>query len=466
MNKTKMKKVLCVLLLSCMVLTCLAGCGPTEDTEIDMTNRTKITFYARHFEDWSDEFTQGAVDEFNKDPDNTDVYVELKIYDETSYNDALVIARENGNCPDLFFSSYSSLPQDAREENVAPLNDLFDDSVWADLSPNILEFVTYNDQICAFPWFSEPGSIFLYRKDVLSDLGYENAPRTFDELYAICEELQDTLQIGQYALGLPANPSDLAWSTWGLQQNLTGGLAVTEDWMTSRLSDPGYKELCRFFYTCTNKGYANSTDITADGYSNIAEALFYGNTMMTWGGSWSIAGLYELAKEADDYSMIENIGIAPIPTLDGNEDAATATNGGWCYAISSLSSQTKQEAAAKFIKWLFIDNPDVLSRYFVSACMSRIPASVTVAEYLTTVESDVNPEWIAVVNDISSKSIPEAMYPWDVSYEVSNLIQNCVAGTGDFDSIYSAALRDAETNLETLMSRKAYTENPWYDKGE
>lgn len=461
-----MKKWFAFLLVCSIILTCLAGCSGTPgeketETETTAVERTKIMFYAQNLGVESAEFVENTVNAFNNDPENTDVYVELKLYDSTNYNDSLTIARENGNCPDLFFASYSSLPQDVREDNVAPLTDLFDASVWEDIYPNVLEYVTFNDQVYAFPWFSEPSTLLYYRKDVLSSLGYESAPKTFDELYEVCEAVKATLPIGQYALGLPLGASEMAWRTWGIQQNLTGGLAVTEDWMTSRLSDPGYKELCRFYYTCTKEGYCSTSDM-----GNLDEVLFYGNAMMVWGGGWTIGQLYEMAEAANDYSIIDKIGVAPIPTLSGDENATTATNGGWCYVISSLSSETKQKAAAKFLQWLFVDNHELVADGFVAEHMSRSTVSKQIAEYLTTIDTGVNPEWLEVINDVSSKAVAEARFPWDVSYEVSFLIQNCVEGSGSFDLIYRSALEEAEANLETIMSRKAYIANPWYSEGE
>ena len=461
----KMAIVLCLI----TTLLCLSSCGGDEESQIDLTDKTKITFYARHFEDWSDLYTKNIVDEFNKIEGN-DVYVDLKIYETDAYNDALVVARENGQSPEIFLTSYSSLPQDAREETVAVLNDLFPEDAWNDLDSNILDFVTFKDNIYAFPWFSEPGSIFYYRKDILAKYGYNSAPKTFDELYEICEKIKGELRIGQYSLGLPATPSDLAWATWGLQQNLTGGLIVSDDWLNSRANEPGYKELAKFFYTCSVNKYANTGNITSDGYSNLAEALFDGNVMMCWGGSWQIALFYTLAEDSGDYSMIDKIGVAPIPTLTGDTNLTTATNGGWAYAVSSTAKGEKKAAAVKFIDWLFVKNPEILGDYFVRSKMSRTSASKKVQEYLKTVEVDVDSEWVEVVKNVSDKAIAEAYYPWDLSYQVSNMLQYFTQTTDktynidSFNAKYATVVKKINYDIEQIMSRQSYTGNPWYEE--
>ena len=307
-------------------------------------------------------------------------------------------------------------------------------------------------------------------KDILAKHGYNSAPKTFDELYEICEKIKGELRIGQYSLGLPATPSDLAWATWGLQQNLTGGLIVSDDWLNSRANEPGYKELAKFFYTCSVNKYANTGNITSDGYSNLAEALFDGNVMMCWGGSWQIALFYTLAEDSGDYSMIDKIGVAPIPTLTGDTNLTTATNGGWAYAISSTAKGEKKAAAVKFIDWLFVKNPEILGDYFVRSKMSRTSASKKVQEYLKTVEVDVDSEWVEVVKNVSDKAIAEAYYPWDLSYQVSNMLQYFTQTTDktynidSFNAKYATVVKKINYDIEQIMSRQSYTGNPWYEE--
>lgn len=458
-------KKISLLLAASMTASCFFALTACTDPEGELKEgKTNITFYARHFEDWSDEFTKKMVNEFNREPEN-DVYVDLKIYEEDTYNDAIVIAKENGKMPDLFMSSYSSLPQDVREETVMGLNSYFDDEVWDDIYGSVKSFVTFNGEVYGFPWFSEPGSLFFYRKDVLQAVGYNAAPKTFEELYDVCGKIQGNLKIGQYALGLPATPSDLAWSTWGLQYNLTDGLAVTDDWLTSRIEHEGYKELCRFFYTCGKNKYSNVSSITADGYSNLVEALFDGNVMMSWGGSWQIALMHTLADESGDDSMLQKIGVAPLPTLSGDINKTTSANGGWCYTVSDSSALVKKQAAVKFIQWLFVDHPEKIGEYFIDAYMCRQPASQRVSEYLSTVDTGVDREWIAVMEQVSSLAKSEALYPWDISYEVSNMLQACMQSEStSFESVYRTAISSAKTNIQTIMSRASYTGNPWYNK--
>ena len=51
---------------------------------------------------------------------------------------------------------------------------------------------------------------------------------------------------------------------------------------------------------------------------------------MTTAGSWSISEVVNSYPE-----MVDKIGVAVMPTLDGNQDITTATNGGWAYVIST-----------------------------------------------------------------------------------------------------------------------------------
>lgn len=453
-----MKKFLSLVLCAVMLLSVLAGCdtGPDLEDTFPDDDRIKLTFYAREFEEWANSHVKDLVDRFNNDQD--DIYVSVKFFTGDTYSDALTVARENGKAPDVYMLEYGSLFTHAKNGYAAPLNDLLPQEALDDLLDNVKEMVTYKDKVYAYPWVLEPATLLFYRKDILADNGITAAPKTWEDLYAACAKLKTTRKLGEYCLGLPVSSVEYAWITYGMQQNTCGGLAVDDTWQVSNIDHQGYRDLCEFFYTIYSNGYAPSAAITSEGYTYIVDALCKGTLAMTFGGSWSIAEIHQYFPETAD-----KIGVVPIPTKTGNGDTATTSgNGGWTYCISADSR--KQEAAATFLKWLFIDDVERSGEYFLKAYNSKAPTSNTLKNYLESAPSNVDPEWVKVVYDVAEKGIPEAQYPWDIAYAVGMMFETMQIShsAGSFDQVFAHALSTAKSTIDSVMSRVSYEGNPKY----
>lgn len=453
-----MKRILCLLLCAVMMLSLMTGCDTAPDAEetVPTDDRTTLTFYAREFEDWANSHIKELVDRFNSE--QNEIYVNVKFFTGDTYADALTVARENGKAPDVYMLEYGSVFTHAQKGYAAPLNELLPQEALDDLLDNVKEMVTYKDKIYAYPWVLEPATLLFYRKDILADNGITEVPKTWDELYAACEKLKSTRNLGEYCLGLPVSSVEYAWITYGMQQNTCGGLAVDDTWLVSNIGNQGYRNLCEFFYTIYSNGYAPSSAITSEGYTYIVDALCKGTLAMTFGGSWSIAEIYQYFPEVAD-----KIGVAPIPTLTGNGDTATTSgNGGWTYCISTDSM--KQEAAATFLQWMFVDDVERAGEYFLKAYNSKAPTSHALKAYLETAPSDVDPEWVKVVYDVAEKGIPEAQYPWDIAYAVGMMFETMQIShsAGSFDQVFAYALSTAESTINSVMSRVSYEGNPKY----
>ena len=457
-----MKKVFCLLLAAAMLMTVFVGCGPTQrpgnDTEetIPDDGRTHLTFYAREFEEWANAHVKELVERFNQE--QSDIYVTVKFFTGDTYSDALTVARENGKAPDVYMLEYGSLTTHAKNGYAAALNDLLPQEALDDLLDNVRQMVTYKDKIYAYPWVLEPATLLFYRKDILQSNGIEKVPQTWQELYDACAKLKTTRKLGEYCLGLPVSSVEYAWTTYGMQQNTCGALAVDDSWMVSNIENQGYKDLCEFFYTIYSNGYAPSAAITSEGYTYIVDALCKGTLAMTFGGSWSIAEIHQYFPE-----MADKIGVVPIPTRDGNSSITTSGNGGWTYCISGDSM--KQTAAATFLKWLFVDDVERTGEYFLKAYNSKAPTSKALKTYLETAPSDVDPQWVEVMYDVAEKGIPEAQYPWDIAYAVGMMFETMQIShsAGSFEEVYSHALRTAKSTIDAVMSRVSYAGNPKYE---
>lgn len=105
-----MKKLVSIVLTLSMLaglLGMLAGCsGPKGTVE---EGATVVTLYAQNFEQWNNEYLEKRVEEFNQILDDG-IQLEVKFFTDSAYNDALMVARENGTGLDLYMISYIPKP--------------------------------------------------------------------------------------------------------------------------------------------------------------------------------------------------------------------------------------------------------------------------------------------------------------------------------------------------------------------
>lgn len=440
--------------LSCMPLVACDGNGG----QINKPNATKITLYTREFEQWSKDWLDDMVDDFNADPANEDVFVDVKFYTADTYLEALKVARENGKAPDIYISPHSDVYNLLSSHHAAPLNEYLSQAAIDDMVDSVKEMVTYDGKIYAYPWNLEPATLLFYRKDMLSEAGVANPPKTWDELYSACSKIKTTLDLGEYCIGLPLGAGELSWVTYGMQQNTTGGLAVDESWRESRIGHEGYRDIAEFFYNIYVNSYAPTAALTNEGYTYIVDALCEGKLAMTFAGAWCVAEIYDYMPE-----MVEKIGIVPIPTKSGDYSKTTSSNGGWSFFISEESKH--KDLAGKFINWMFTEDAERTAKYFIKAYNSKAPTSKSVKDYLDTVQTEVPSEWISVINDVASKAIPEAQYPYDISLEFGKILETMQIKCKDntFAALYDSSLTTAQNNIAIIMQRATYPTNPKYD---
>ena len=451
-----MKRIICLVMALIVTVTMFASCGGGE-TELPKDGKIQLTFYAREFEDWANDHLRDLVARFNAESDT--IQVNVKFFTSDTYSDGLTVARENGKAPDLYMLEYGSLYTHAKNGYAAKLDGLLPQEALDDIFENVRDMVSLDGNVYAYPWLLEPATLFFYRKDILQENGIAEPPATWDELYAACEAIKPTRDLDEYCLGLPVSGAEYAWITYGMQYNTCDGLAVDESWLNSNIENPGYKALCEFFYMIYSNGYAPKAAITSEGYTYIVDALCEGKLAMTFGGSWSIAEIYQYYPE-----MAEKIGVTVIPTQSGDSQKTTSGNGGWTYCISASSKQ--QEAAAEFLKWMFIDDTPRAAEYFLKAYNSKAPTNATLQQYLQTAESDVDPSWTQVVYDVAARGIPEASYPWDISFAVGQMFETMQNswGSAPFEQLYASALEKAKSTIASVMSRSSYEGNPKYGK--
>ena len=441
-----------------MLASCGGGGGDPKES-----GATIITMYLRNFEDWSNEYMNKRVKEFNSNL-NDGIQLVVKFFEDEAYTDAFKVAKENHSAPDIFVCSYGNIYHDIVETGDGiPLETVIKQEYIDDISANIKPMVTYDGHLYGYPQLSEPSSIFFYRKSMLEKAGVTKCPSTWDELLDACSKIKPTLKRGQYCVGIPIGQA-LSWSTYGLQYNMTGGLALNDDWTESRVgTEEGFKEIAGLWYDLYGNGYVPNGAISPKGsYNDIIEGMMMNKVAMTFAGSWSIAEIMHTYVDQKD-----DVGVAVIPTKDGDTSKVTASNGGWTYCISSQSDQEHQQKAAKVIEWFFAEDPARTAGFFEAAYYSKAAVTESVKAYISEHVDDQLKEWTNVINDVASKSIPEATYPWSISVAVGTIFETCglKADLSKGDSYKTKTINDAvkaaDDSINGIIHSSSWTGKPF-----
>jgi multiple sugar transport system substrate-binding protein len=230
--------------------------------------------------------------------------------------------------------------QFAANKWVVDVSDRFPEGEQSGFLPAPLQSLTYDGKIWGVPWYTDAGMLY-YRKDLLQQSGFSAAPKTWDELQQMAQQV--TQQTGtQYGMvfqgsnyeGGVCNALEYIWTSGGdvLQGDkividspqAIAGLETERSMITSEVAP---------------QAVSTYTETETDPAFMGGKAVFARN----WPYMFSLAG-------TSDYPKVkpEQVGVAPIPVSDGNQSYSCL--GGWNMMMSALSDM--QDQAWEFMKWM------------------------------------------------------------------------------------------------------------------
>ncbi|MFC5649934.1 ABC transporter substrate-binding protein [Paenibacillus solisilvae] len=413
-----------------------------EDTK--PAEKSTLEFWANKFEPTTDAWFKKWTDEFNKTHEN--IQIKLTIVPGDAWAQKMKAAQAAGKAPDLYTMNYGGIANAAKLGQIKPLNDLMDPSVFNDLYDNVKEFVSIKGTYYAYPKLVEPSAVLYYRKDLFTAAGLdpEKPPVTWDELIDYGKKLT---QKGIYGLATAQTAPDLGWSSWGLQYNAAGHLPIADDWSKADVMNDGYKKLLDYYKTAYESGI-----MPKQGLSAYADAAPFGKgkVAMEISGSWAI-GLFR-----NDYkSMLDKIGVAPMPSIDGDQTKPTSTLGGWTLVIDGKSKH--EQEAADFISYLLAGDTNIMIDFFKTSQFSKFSPRKSVDEAMNQDEAAKNDPWRKL---IAEKVIPyakaEPIYPWDISMAFSTAIESAMKG----ESVDKALEKAEKTINDFIAKNKLAGTNP------
>ena len=324
-------------------------------------------------------------------------------------------------------------------EHLLDLNQFGAADITKNHFPAIVQNNTVGGKLVGLPYFTDAGLLY-YRTDLLKKYGFENPPKTWDELEIMAQKIQE----GERAEG----NKDFWGFVW--QGSAYEGLTcVALEWI--KASGGGSIVEPDGTISVNNEQAANMLTRAAKWVNTISPAGVTGykeeDARAVWQGgnaafmrNWPYC--YSLGNYPD--SVIKGkFDVIPVPGVEAGQSAATL--GGWQLAVSKYSKHP--EIAADFAKYLA--SREV--QKFRALKLSMLPTEMSLYKDPEILEQ--NPFMERLYNVfISAVARPSTVTAPNYN-QVSTLFYNAVYGvlTNKVDA--QTAVEDLALNLEDLLKK-------------
>ena len=310
-----------------------------------------ITLTFSHF--WTEadgdsgEIVQARLDAWLAEHPNVTLDTEIISHDEY-YTKFRVQAAAN-ELPDVFIMNADMTTPLANSGQLLDLTGALDaNPAWRDLiNPGLMAEWTRDSNAYAVPAQVIITHQIFFNEEVLSEVGYDTFPQTWEELTDMVGQLQEAGYI-PIALGAKAG--------WPLFDSLFGTLAFRAtglDWYNRLLAheasftDPEFVRALELLKQLAEMGAFNEDATSIDNMQ--ARSLFFNrDAAMFIEGGWAIAG----GIDVEDVESVTNIALWPaVPEGLGAPNEVTWASG-WGWAANANLTGAEAEAAVSLIEAL------------------------------------------------------------------------------------------------------------------
>ncbi|MBI3195618.1 MAG: sugar ABC transporter substrate-binding protein [Ignavibacteriae bacterium] len=317
------------MLLVTAIAATIVGCERKQDA------RVEITFWAMGAEG---EHVSKLISAFERL--HPDIKVKVQSIPWTAAHEKLLTAYAGSSTPDVSQLGNTWIPEftilNALEDLdtwIAQSNivqqDFYFQGIW---ETNVIDGKTFG-----IPWYVDTRVMF-YRKDILEEAGYAQAPRTWDEWYDASEKIiQKNSRREHYAVLLPTNE----WVPF-VVMGLQNGSSLLKEGNT--MGDFSGEKFQRAFKFVMKFYYNNLSPVGITQVTNIYQGIAEGFFAMYITGPWNIGEFQRrLPAELRDKWMT-----APLPGPDSSSGISLAGGS----SLVMFKKSNKKEHAWKFIEYL------------------------------------------------------------------------------------------------------------------
>lgn len=334
---------------SLAVVVGIAGCSGTKDASENATPTTApgnpttgdITWFSNAITHGVDNPQGILIDAFNKKYPN----IHIKVVAATPNGDTnranLTSQISSGGGPDLYMADGTWPAQFAAHGLGVSLSKYLPKSYWSQFADGLVDSASYKGESYGIPLYTDQGLLY-YRKDLL-EANHLSVPKTWEELVEDSKKVQAT---GQVKNGYVFQGANYEGATCVFTELLAdaGGKVLNSSGAKSELDGPA-----------TVKAMTFLSDLVKDGVSPAAESTFHENEALNvfnagdalFQRSWSYA---YAAAQGTGSAVVGKVGVAPMPTFEGQDAPGYSTIGGYDLMVNPHSKNIA--ASLTFAKWL------------------------------------------------------------------------------------------------------------------
>ena len=319
-----------ILLILVLVLTACGSGSSSSDKPVTFTMLT-------HYVGPNEVALKPYIDQWNKE--NPDIQIKPTPVEFGELLKTIMTKQTAGQGADIMHV-YTLWGGQLAKNNVlaeAP-QDVIED-VTNHYPPAAVKGASLNGRVFGYPTEVQAYGLF-YNKRLLKEAGYDNPPKSWDEMLEMAKKIEKqdaTGKVQVQGFGFQRGYAGIVDQPFMAMMASAGSSLLSEDYSKSNIDSDAGKKTIEFYSKIYGKD--GITDISF----GTTKGFGAGQVGMTIGAGWWAGSLKTLMKD-----QFQDIGVAPIPSADGNSTGTIAYT--WAWGVNSESKH--QEAAWKFLQWM------------------------------------------------------------------------------------------------------------------
>jgi multiple sugar transport system substrate-binding protein len=325
-------------LVSILVLVALVIALSATTSISRAQDKVKLTMLTHWTEETLLKQEQALIDEYQKANPNVTIELQTVAFDQLLTK--IVTGRTGGTSPDIYHFYNLWMPEFVTSGALATPPDDLIDAVKKNTPSGVQQGVTVNGKIWGYP--TEVNTyLLIYNKKFLKEAGFDNPPKTWDELKKMAPAITKKDSSGAITRAgfavIPGWDSGMVHPFAALLF-ANGGDYLSKDFTTAAFNSPQGVETLQLYLDLLKSG---GMDMSINGLNDFPT----GKVGMVIMANWWKATL----AAAKDIDFKNDVGVAEIPVGPSGKQTSTISYN-WLLGVDAKSAHPKE--AWDFIRWL------------------------------------------------------------------------------------------------------------------
>lgn len=335
----KLSKVALALTLTGAMVACSGNNGDapaSEGSGNKPAKKVELTMLT-HYVGVNETQLKPLIDQWNSE--NPDIQIKPIGVDFGELQKTIMTKQSAGQGADIMHVYALWGGQLSKNNVLAEAPDHIAEDVKANYPEAAVKGASLDGKVFGYPTEVQAYGLF-YNKRLLKEAGFDNPPATWDEMLSMAKAIEKKDSSGKVQVqgfGFQRGYAGLVDQPFMAMMAAAGSNLLSDDLTKSNLNTDAGKKTLELYSKVYGKD--GMTDISF----NATKGFGTGQVAMTIGAGWWAGSLKTVMK--DSYT---DVGVAPIPSLDGSSKGTIAYT--WTWGVNSKSKN--QEAAWKFLQWL------------------------------------------------------------------------------------------------------------------